>query len=144
MKRSLDSTLRPEVCRARRNELGRTRRFDIALKRAYEVPSETDGRRILVERLWPRGLSKDKASIHHWLKEIAPSPELRRWYGHRPERWTEFQARYHAELDANAEVVRALRTHCDAEPVTFVFAARDTERNSAVALKRYLHGDFAD
>ncbi len=82
--------------------MGRTRRFVIALKRVYDVPSETDGRRILVERLWPRGLSKDKASIHHWLKEIAPSPELRRWYAHRPERWTEFQARYHAEIDANA------------------------------------------
>ena len=71
----------------------RSDRFDITLKRVYDVPSETDGRRILVERLWPRGLSKDKASVHHWLKEIAPSPSLRRWYGHRPERWAEFQAR---------------------------------------------------
>ncbi len=123
--------------------MGGTKHFDIALKRAYDVPSETDGRRILVERLWPRGLSKGKASIHHWPKEIAPSPELRRWYGHRPERWTEFQARYHAELAANADVVRALRALCDAGPVTFVFAARDTERNSAVALKIYLQGNLA-
>ena len=105
---------------------------------------ESDGRRILVEWLWPRDLSKDRVSIHHWPKEIAPSPELRRWYAHGPERWTKFQARYHAELDANAEVVHALRTLCEAGPVTFVFAARDTERNSAAALKRYLHGDFAD
>ncbi len=124
--------------------MGRTKRFDIALKRVYDVPCETDGLRILVERLWPRGLSKDRASLHHWLKETAPSPELRRWYAHRPERWAEFQARYRAELDANAEVVRALRALCDAEPVTFVFAARDTERNSAAALKRYLYEDFAD
>ncbi len=122
----------------------RSDRFDITLKRVYDLPSETDGRRILVERLWPRGLSKDKASVHHWLKEIAPSPELRRWYGHKPERWAGFQARYHAELDANAEVVRALLAICDAGPVSFVFAARDTERNSAAALKKYLHGDHAD
>ena len=127
----------------RRNELGRTKRFDITLKRVYDVPSETDGLRILVERLWPRGLSKGKASLHHWLKEIAPSPELRRWYGHSPERWAEFQARYHAELDANPDVVRVLETLCAARPVTFVFAARDTERNGAAALKRYLHGDRA-
>ena len=123
--------------------MGRTKRFDISLKRVYDVPSETDGLRILVERLWPRGLSKDKASLHHWLKEIAPSPELRRWYGHRPARWAEFQARYHAELDANANLVRTLQTLCDTGPVTFVFAARDSERNSAAALKRYLHGDRA-
>ncbi len=123
--------------------MGRTKRYDIALKRVYDVPFETDGLRILVERLWPRGLSKDKASLHQWLKEIAPSPELRRWYGHRPERWAEFQARYYAELDANAEIVHALQTLCDAGPVTFVFAARDTERNSAVVLKTYLEADRA-
>ncbi len=124
--------------------MGRTRRFDISLKRVYDVACETDGVRILVERLWPRGLLKDRASIHHWLKEVAPSPELRRWYGHRPERWAEFQARYHAELDANAEAVPALQSLCEAGPVTFVFAAWDTERNSAAALKRYLLGDRAD
>ena len=123
--------------------MGRTKRFNITLKRVYDVRCETDGLRILVERLWPRGVSKDKASLDHWLKEIAPSPALRRWYGHRPERWPEFQARYHAELDANAEVVRGLETLCAAGAVTFVFAARDTERNGAVALKKYLHGDRA-
>ncbi len=124
--------------------MGRTKRFNISLKRVYDMACETDGLRILVERLWPRGVSKDRASIHHWLKKIAPSPELRRWYGHRPERWAKFQARYHAELDANAEAVRALQRFCEAGPVTFVFAARDTERNSAVALKRYLLGDRTD
>lgn len=124
--------------------MGRTKRFNISLKRVYDMACETDGLRILVERLWPRGVSKDRASIDHWLKKIAPSPELRRWYGHRPERWIKFQARYHAELNANADAVLALRTLCDSGPTTFVFAARDTERNSAVALKRYLHGDFAN
>ncbi len=121
--------------------MGRTKRYNITLKRVYDVASETDGLRILVERLWPRGLSKDKASLHHWLKEIAPSPELRRWYGHRPERWPEFQTRYHAELDANPEAVRGLEKLCSAGPVTFVFAARDMERNSAVVLKTYLEAD---
>ena len=118
--------------------MGRTRRFDISLKRVYDTPSETDGLRVLVERLWPRGLSKERAAIQHWLKEIAPSPELRRWYGHRPERWNEFQTRYHAELDANTDAVRTLMALCAERAVTFVFAAKDTERNSAVALKKYL------
>lgn len=112
--------------------------FAIALKRVYDPPAEGDGPRILVERLWPRGLSKEKAAVDHWPREIAPSPALRQWFGHRPERWPEFQARYRAELDANPAAVRALESHCGAGPVTFVFAARDTERNGAVVLKRYL------
>ncbi len=115
----------------------------IKLKRVYESASADDGVRILVERLWPRGLSKVKAAVDHWPQEIAPSPELRRWYGHRPERWPEFQARYSAELDANVEGVRALEALCSTGPVTFVFAARDTERNGAVVLKKYLEADRA-
>ena len=122
--------------------MGRTRRFDISLKRVYDTASETDGLRVLVERLWPRGISKERAAIQHWLKEIAPSPELRRWYGHRPERWNEFEKRYHAELDANTDAVRALMALCAERAVTFVFAAKDTERNSAVALKKYLRADL--
>ncbi|MDJ0609244.1 MAG: DUF488 domain-containing protein [Kiloniellales bacterium] len=110
----------------------------IALKRAYEPPDPGDGIRILVERLWPRGLTKQKAAIDHWTKEIAPSPELRRWYGHRPELWPEFQQRYRAELDANPDAVAALRALCAEGPVTFVYAARDEERNSATLLKAYL------
>ena len=117
--------------------------LQIKLKRAYEVPSSDDGLRILVERLWPRGLSKADAAIDHWMKDIAPTPRLRTWFGHRPERWPEFQARYLAELDANLEAVRALEKLCSAGPVTFVFAARDTERNSAVVLKTYLEADRA-
>ncbi len=114
------------------------RRFDISLKRVYDPPAASDGLRILVERLWPRGLSKEKARLHHWLRDVAPSPELRRWYGHRPERWPAFQARYHAELDANPDAVDALEALCATGPVTFVFAARDTEMNGAAALKSYL------
>ncbi len=117
--------------------------LQIRLKRAYEAPLIDDGLRILVERLWPRGLSKTDAAIDHWMKDIAPTPKLRTWFGHRPERWSEFRARYLAELGANAEAVRALEKLCSAGPVTFVFAARDTERNSAVVLKAYLEADRA-
>ncbi len=118
--------------------MGRIGPFDISLKRVYDTPCEADGLRVLVERLWPRGLSKDRAAIQHWLKEIAPSPELRRWYGHRPELWNEFETRYLAELDANTDDMRALMVLCAERAVTFVFAAKDTERNGAVALKKYL------
>lgn len=111
---------------------------DIALKRAYEAPQKSDGTRILVERLWPRGLTKEKAAIDHWTKDVAPSPELRRWYGHKPELWPEFQKRYRAELKANQEAVAALEALCTAGPVTFVYAAKDEERNSAVLLRSYL------
>lgn len=110
----------------------------IRLKRVYDPPADDDGRRILVERLWPRGLSKDRAAVDLWAKEVAPSPELRTWYGHKPELWEEFQARYRAELAANAAAVEALARECATGPVTFVFAARDADRCSAVVLKEYL------
>lgn len=112
--------------------------MEIKLKRAYEPPAETDGKRILVERLWPRGLKKEDAALDHWAKEIAPSPELRKWYNHEPDKWPEFQQRYRAELAGNGEAVAALRARCRDGRVTFVFAARDEERNSAVLLKRFL------
>ena len=110
----------------------------IALKRAYEAPSRRDGYRILVERLWPRGLSKDKAKIDHWLKGISPSPDLRKWYGHDPKKWPEFQKRYRKELDQNADALEELRALCAQGPVTFVYAAKDEARNSARVLKAYL------
>ena len=110
----------------------------IRLKRVYEAPAPEDGTRILVERLWPRGLTKEKAALDHWLKEVAPSPELRRWYDHKPERWPEFQKRYRAELEARSEALEALRELCAEGSVTFVFAARDEERNSAVVLQALL------
>ena len=110
----------------------------IELKRAYEAPSEDDGLRVLVERLWPRGLSKADAAIDHWLKDVAPTPGLRTWFAHRPERWPAFGKRYRAELMENAATVDALRTLCAGKRVTFVFAARDVERNGAVVLREFL------
>ena len=110
----------------------------IRLKRAYEAPSDDDGTRILVERLWPRGVSKDKAAIDLWLKEVAPSTPLRKWYGHDPDKWEEFRKRYRAQLDEKDEVLDDLRRRLRERPVTFVFAAKDEEHNSAVVLKEYL------
>ena len=111
---------------------------NISLKRAYLTAAPEDGLRILVERLWPRGLTKDKAAIDHWLKDIAPTPELRKWYGHEPERWPEFQTRYRAELAENGAEIDALLALCEKTQATFVFAAKDEARNSAVVLREYL------
>jgi uncharacterized protein YeaO (DUF488 family) len=110
----------------------------IRLKRAYEEPSKDDGTRILVERLWPRGVSKGKAAIDLWLKEVAPSSELRKWYGHDPDKWEEFRRRYRAELDEKREVLDDLKRRLKEGQVTFVFAARDEEHNSALLLREYL------
>jgi uncharacterized protein YeaO (DUF488 family) len=110
----------------------------IRLKRAYDPPSDDDGTRILVERLWPRGVSKDEAAIALWLKEVAPSAELRNWYGHDPDRWEEFRKHYRAELDRKGDLLDDLKQKIKSGPVTFVFAAKDEEHNSAVVLKEYL------
>ena len=110
----------------------------ISLKRAYLQPVDEDGQRILVERLWPRGLTKDKAAIDHWVKNIAPTPELRKWYGHEPDRWPEFQRRYRDELGANSDEVLALESLCANGQVAFIFAAKDEGRNSAVVLREFL------
>ncbi len=112
----------------------------IKLKRAYEPPERSDGARLLVERLWPRGLTKEKAAIDEWFKEVAPSPGLRKWYGHDPAKWEAFSKRYLGELRANPEEVERLRARLKAGPVTFVYAAKDEKRNSALLLKRYLEG----
>ena len=110
----------------------------IALKRAYEAPSRKDGCRILVERLWPRGVSKQDAKIDLWAKEAAPSSELRRWFDHDPDKWTVFKRRYAKELAAHEDALEPIREQLKAGPVTFVFAARELEFNNAVALKEYL------
>ena len=110
----------------------------IRLKRVYDAASDDDGHRVLVERLWPRGLSKDRARVDTWLKEIAPSTELRKWYGHDPKKWDEFQRRYRHELDERPDAVVELEKLTRSGPVTFVFAARDEEHNSAVVLRAYL------
>lgn len=110
----------------------------IELKRVYEVPSDGDGLRILVERLWPRGVSKANAAIDHWVKDVAPSPQLRTWFGHRPERWTEFCQRYRDELKKNTLEVDALKKLCARRRVTFVFAAKSVEQNGAIVLREFL------
>ena len=113
--------------------------MDIRLKRAYTEPSSDDGYRILVERLWPRGLTKARLAIDLWLKEVAPSPELRKWFAHDPAKWAEFIRRYRLELDENREAVDELkRILKQQDVVTFVYAASDTEHNSARLLKDYL------
>jgi uncharacterized protein YeaO (DUF488 family) len=115
-------------------------KLKLSLKRAYDPPESEDGERILVERLWPRGLTKDKADLDGWLKEIAPSAELRKWYGHVVERWPEFQKRYHAELGAPEKqaLIQDLIARARKGRVTLIYAAKDTEHNSAVALKEFL------
>lgn len=113
-------------------------RHAVFVKRVYEPPAGTDGVRVFVERLWPRGVSKQGARFDLWLKEISPSPELRKWYSHDPEKWEEFQARYRMELERNPEAVGRLRELLDRGPVTLVYAARDEERNSAAVLKAFL------
>ena len=110
----------------------------IKLKRAYDEPSKADGLRILVERLWPRGISKQKAKLDLWLKDVAPSTELRQWYGHEPDRWPEFQKRYWSALKDLGDVLTLLKHVTEEQTVTFVYAASDEERNSAVALKAFL------
>jgi uncharacterized protein YeaO (DUF488 family) len=106
-------------------------------KRVYDKPSAADGRRILVDRLWPRGLSKESARIDAWVREVAPSTALRRWYGHDPDRWKEFKRRYFAELDANPAAVRELRGHLRGQ-VTLLFGSREARLNNAEALREYL------
>lgn len=110
----------------------------VRLKRVYDEPTQRDGLRILFERLWPRGVSKASAVVHLWLKDLAPSTELRKWYGHVPERWDEFRNRYWSELDQKGDLLTLLKHRTTEGNVTFVFAAGDTERNSAVALRDYL------
>lgn len=110
----------------------------IRIKRAYEVPDDGDGLRILVDRLWPSGISKEKAKIDFWPKEIAPSNELRRWYGHDPEKWEEFKKRYFSELDTRSEQVEELLGHLRQGNVTFVYSSTEQHLNNAVALKEYI------
>lgn len=110
----------------------------IRTKRIYEPPAREDGRRILVDRLWPRGLSKTAARIDYWAKAIAPSTRLRRWYGHDPAKWKEFRRRYFAELDANPQGLAELRRHLGRGTVTLLFSSREERLNNAMALREYL------
>lgn len=116
----------------------RASRPDVRLKRAYQPPAAADGTRVLVDRLWPRGLRKADAAIDVWLKDVAPSQELRRWFGHDPERWTEFRRRYKAELVHNAEALGELRAMARRGRLTLIYAAHDAAHNQAVVLKEVL------
>jgi uncharacterized protein YeaO (DUF488 family) len=113
---------------------------EVRARRVYEAPEPDDGRRVLVDRLWPRGLAKEKAGLDEWLKAVAPSDELRRWYGHDPERFPEFERRFKAELKEpeRAEALRHLAAEARAGPVTLLTATRDLERSQAEVLVRLL------
>lgn len=116
-------------------------RHPIQLKRAYEPPAAGDGQRLLVDGLWPRGVSREDLQAEAWLKALAPSTALRKWFGHEPARWKGFRERYFAELDANPEALAQLRDYLAGGPVTLLYGARDEEHNNAVALRDYLlHG----
>lgn len=111
----------------------------IQLKRVYDEPSKSDGTRILVDRLWPRGLTKEKARVDLWLKEIAPSTELRKWFAHDPAKWPEFKARYKAELKHNASQLALLKQATTRGSTTLLYGAKDTEHNEAVVLNELLN-----
>lgn len=110
----------------------------IAIGRAYATPGESDGYRILVDRLWPRGLKKEAAHLDLWLKDIAPSPALRTWFGHDPAKFAEFKKRYAAELEANANAVAEIERISAQTPITLVYAAKDETHNHAIVLKAFL------
>lgn len=110
----------------------------IHLKRVYEPKTDDDGLRVLVDRLWPRGVKKQDAEIDLWLKDIAPSPELRRWFDHDPVRWPEFKRRYRAELRGNGAALDELREKARRQTVTLLYAAKDMEHNNAVVLRDVL------
>ncbi|MCF8039707.1 MAG: DUF488 domain-containing protein [Desulfohalobiaceae bacterium] len=115
----------------------------ISIKRIYDPADEWDGYRVLVDRVWPRGMSKDKAALDDWIKELAPSSELRKWFGHDPSRWEEFKKSYFQELEDKGSVLDQISARAEKEPVTLLYAAKDTEHNNAVALKEYLERRMA-
>jgi uncharacterized protein YeaO (DUF488 family) len=114
-------------------------RIMLQLKRAYEKPSRSDGQRILVERLWPRGLTKARAALDLWMKDVAPSTALRKWFSHDPAKWKQFQQRYFKELQAHGDALGELRRKSKRGRVTLIYSSHDTEHNAAVALKLFLN-----
>jgi uncharacterized protein YeaO (DUF488 family) len=116
----------------------------IELKRAYEPPAASDGLRVLIDRIWPRGISKEDAKLDEWAREVAPSSELRKWFGHDPDKWDEFRKRYFRELDNKRDLLDSLLQKVRGKRVTLVFGARDEVHNNAVALKEYLQKRLGD
>ena len=114
---------------------------NVKLKRSYEPPATDDGTRILVDRLWPRGVTKKRAAIDQWMKDIAPSTELRKWFGHDPARWDEFRRRYAQEVRKNTDLLGHLRSLARHGPITLVYAAHDEKHNDAVELRKLILGN---
>jgi len=113
---------------------------NVKLKRAYEPPTADDGTRILIDRLWPRGVTKERAAIDQWMKDISPSTELRKWFGHDPARWDEFRRRYAKEVHQHAELLDQLRSLAREGPITLVYSARDEKHNDAIELRELILG----
>jgi uncharacterized protein YeaO (DUF488 family) len=120
--------------------MNQVRAANVRLKRAYERPATEDGTRILVDRLWPRGVAKLDAKLDRWIKDVAPSTELRSWFGHDPARWTEFRRRYRAELNRQGAILAELRRQARNEPITLVYSAKDEAHNDAVVLRNVILG----
>jgi uncharacterized protein YeaO (DUF488 family) len=116
------------------------RAANVKLKRAYEAPAAEDGTRILVDRLWPRGVSKKDAALSLWMKEIAPSAELRKWFGHDPDRWNEFRRRYASEINRNSHLFDQLRSLALEGPITLIYSAHDEIHNGAIVLRDVMLG----
>jgi uncharacterized protein YeaO (DUF488 family) len=118
----------------------------VKIKRVYEAPEESDGERILVDRIWPRGLTRESARLSRWARDLAPSTELRKWFGHDPERWTDFRAMYARELDDSAKraLIGELARDARHATVTLLYAARDTEHNNAVLLKESIEKELRE
>lgn len=112
--------------------------MSIHVKRVYEPLAKSDGTRILVDRLWPRGLTKEKAAVDHWARDLAPSTDLRKWYGHEHDRWDEFRTRYFEELEGSRAALDVVLAHVRAGTVTFLFSSREEQLNNAAALKEYV------
>jgi len=112
----------------------------LQVKRVYEAPARADGCRVLVDRVWPRGLTKDAARLDAWVKDVAPSGELRKWFGHEPSKWASFKRKYFRELDRQEGALDELMGACSGRTLTLLFGAKDSAHNNAVALKEYLDG----
>ena len=112
--------------------------MNIKIKRVYEQPDKKDGERILVDRLWPRGLTKEKAGVDLWLKDIAPSTELRKWFAHDPNKWESFRGRYETEIRHNDDLVKVLKQKAKQGTITLIYGARDEKHNEALVLKQFL------
>lgn len=121
----------------------RPQSIQIKVKRVYEDPARSDGSRVLVDRIWPRGLAKEDAQLDAWLKDIAPSAALRKWFGHEPTKWSTFKRKYFQELDERGDVLERLGEVASKKNLTLLFAAKDCEHNNAVALKEYVDRELA-